>query len=65
MKPVGEAARRHGWATEVQPVMVMDGPGYLELRMARGRLMASTPLRPEGGCLRDVHLVRVADPGAT
>lgn len=56
---------RLGWSTEVQPVMVFDGPSYLDLRMRRGRMTAATPLAPEGGCLRQFHLMRDADPGAT
>lgn len=60
-----DLVRRLGWSTEVQPVVVSDGPSYFGLRMRRGRMTASTPLAPEGGCLRQVDLMRDADPGAT
>jgi hypothetical protein len=56
---------RLGWTTRTEPVMVFDAPGYDQLRMQRGRMTARTPLRPEGGCLRDFLLTREADPGAT
>jgi len=61
----GRLARSLGWRTEEQHVMVFDAPGYIELRMRRGRITASTPLHPEGGCLREFELTRNADPSAT